>query len=29
MLQPSRTRYRKTQRGVLKGIATRGSSVDF
>ena len=29
MLQPARTKYRKEQRGVLKGIAVRGSSVDF
>lgn len=29
MLQPSRTRYRKAQRGVLKGIAVRGSKIDF
>lgn len=29
MLQPSRTRYRKAQRGVLKGIAIRGAKVNF
>lgn len=29
MLQPSRTRYRKTHRGVIKGIATRGSEIAF
>lgn len=29
MLQPSRTRYRKTHRGVIKGVATRGSEIAF
>lgn len=29
MLQPSRTKYRKAQRGVIKGLATRGSDIDF
>lgn len=29
MLQPSRTKYRKTHRGVIKGIATRGSNISF
>ncbi len=29
MLQPSRTKYRKGQRGVIRGIATRGSEIDF
>ena len=29
MLQPSRTKYRKSQRGVIKGLATRGSTVTF
>ena len=29
MLQPSRTRYRKAHRGVIKGIATRGSEIAF
>lgn len=29
MLQPSRTRYRKTHRGVIKGLATRGSEIAF
>ena len=29
MLQPSRVKYRKPQRGTLKGIATRGSEVAF
>ena len=29
MLQPSRTKYRKTHRGVIKGLATRGSDVNF
>ena len=29
MLQPSKTKYRKAQRGTLKGVATRGASVDF
>ncbi len=29
MLQPSRTKYRKAHRGVIKGLATRGSDVSF
>ncbi len=29
MLQPSRTKYRKAQRGVIKGLATRGSDINF
>lgn len=29
MLQPARTKYRKTQRGSLKGTATRGTTVAF
>lgn len=29
MLQPSRTKYRKGQRGVIKGPAIRGSEIDF
>ncbi|GAB0175196.1 MAG: hypothetical protein HHAS10_10750 [Candidatus Altimarinota bacterium] len=29
MLQPSRTKYRKAHRGVIKGLATRGSTVSF
>jgi len=29
MLQPKRTKYRKAQRGIIKGIATRGSEVAF
>ena len=29
MLQPKRTRFRKTHRGRLKGMAIRGSSVAF
>ena len=29
MLQPKRTKYRKTQRGRLKGMAVKGSSVAF
>ena len=29
MLQPKRTKYRKQQKGRNKGIAHRGSSVDF
>ncbi|MDD2566192.1 MAG: 50S ribosomal protein L16 [Candidatus Gracilibacteria bacterium] len=29
MLQPKKTKYRKAHRGVLKGIAVRGSSVSF
>ncbi len=29
MLQPSRTKYRKAQRGVIKGLATRGSDISF
>lgn len=29
MLQPKRVKYRKQQKGRLKGKATRGNSVDF
>jgi large subunit ribosomal protein L16 len=29
MLMPKRVKYRKAQRGRMKGKATRGSSVDF
>lgn len=29
MLQPSRTKYRKAHRGIIKGLAIRGSDVDF
>jgi large subunit ribosomal protein L16 len=29
MLQPSRTKYRKAHRGVIKGLAIRGSEVNF
>ena len=29
MLQPSRTKYRKAHRWVIKGLATRGSTVSF
>lgn len=29
MLMPKRTKYRKYQKGRIKGNATRGSSVDF
>lgn len=29
MLQPKRTKYRKQQKGRLKGLAYRGSSIDF
>lgn len=29
MLQPKKTRYRKTHRGVLKGKATRGNTISF
>lgn len=29
MLQPKRTKYRKQQKGRIKGLAHRGSSVDF
>jgi large subunit ribosomal protein L16 len=29
MLQPKRTRYRKTHRGRMKGMAVKGSSVAF
>ncbi|EKE28238.1 MAG: 50S ribosomal protein L16 [uncultured bacterium (gcode 4)] len=29
MLQPKKTKYRKAMRGVLKGIAVRGSTVSF
>jgi large subunit ribosomal protein L16 len=29
MLQPKRTKFRKMQKGRVKGIATRGHSIDF
>ncbi|PID84253.1 50S ribosomal protein L16 [Candidatus Gracilibacteria bacterium] len=29
MLQPSRTKYRKAHRGVIRGLATRGSQIAF
>ena len=29
MLQPKKTKYRKAQRGTLKGIAVRGSEIAF
>lgn len=29
MLQPKRTKYRKAQRGVIRGLAVRGSDVSF
>jgi large subunit ribosomal protein L16 len=29
MLQPKRTKYRKQQKGRLKGLAFKGSNVDF
>ena len=29
MLQPKRTKYRKQQKGKVKGIATRGHSITF
>jgi large subunit ribosomal protein L16 len=29
MLQPKRTKFRKQQKGRVKGLATRGYSVDF
>jgi large subunit ribosomal protein L16 len=29
MLQPKRTKYRKTQKGRIKGIATRGNDISF
>jgi large subunit ribosomal protein L16 len=29
MLQPKRTKYRKVQKGRLRGIATRGNKVSF
>jgi large subunit ribosomal protein L16 len=29
MLQPKRTKYRKTQKGKIKGIATRGNDISF
>jgi large subunit ribosomal protein L16 len=29
MLQPKRTKYRKQQKGNLRGVAARGSSVSF
>jgi large subunit ribosomal protein L16 len=29
MLQPSRTKYRKAHRGVIKGLAIRGSDISF
>ena len=29
MLMPKRTKYRKAQRGRMRGIALRGSNIDF
>ena len=29
MLQPKRTKYRKTQKGRIKGVAQRGSTIAF
>ncbi len=29
MLQPKRTKYRKTQKGKMKGLATRGQEISF
>ncbi len=29
MLQPKRTKFRKTQKGKIKGIATRGQEISF
>lgn len=29
MLQPKRTKYRKQQKGRIKGLATRGNSLEF
>jgi len=29
MLQPKKARYRKTHRGRLKGVATRGATISF
>jgi large subunit ribosomal protein L16 len=29
MLQPKRTKYRKTHRGRLKGLAVKGSEIKF
>ena len=29
MLQPKRTKYRKAQKGRMKGVATRGTSLSF
>jgi large subunit ribosomal protein L16 len=29
MLQPKRVKYRKTHKGRIKGIATRGHNIDF
>ena len=29
MLQPKRTKFRKTQKGRIKGLATRGHSIAF
>ncbi|HNO32559.1 MAG TPA: 50S ribosomal protein L16, partial [Anaerolineales bacterium] len=29
MLQPKRTKYRKSQKGRVKGMATRGHSISF
>ena len=29
MLMPKKTKYRKQMRGTIKGISTRGNSVDF
>ncbi len=29
MLQPKRTKFRKTQKGRVKGLATRGNQIEF
>lgn len=29
MLQPKKTKYRKAQRGVIRGLAIRGSNIAF
>ncbi|MGL5958787.1 MAG: 50S ribosomal protein L16, partial [Phocaeicola sp.] len=29
MLQPKKTKFRKTQKGRIKGLSTRGSSLSF
>ncbi len=29
MLQPKRTKFRKSQKGRVRGVATRGHEIDF